>query len=473
MTVRSRLVPVLLAAVLTAAVGLSGQVVAVQPPADPVPQRPAVGRQLTVCPVQTGAGRAVRLGVVVAEGVTAGRLVGTELGSTTAAVDLDQPGSARQIAPRGSILLRTEGGFSAGTAAGVLATARTGPARGLTTLTCQTAGTQHWFTGVAADASQTTRLVLTNPDNAEAEVDLHFYGSDGPVGAPGSLGIVIPSTTTQEISLAGLLPGGVTGPLAVQVTTSRGRVSAYAQSTYRAKQQPAGEAWAEPMPAPQTSMVIAGVPGGRGERELVLATPSARRAQVTVEVLGADGVFAPADTASVDVDAESTQSAGLDDALDGEAVAVRLTSTEPITAAIVSTSDRGDAAPDVAVQPVATPVRGRGLLPYAFASGVTAQLVISNNGSEPASVQTTARTFGFEVAGEDEVTVEPGATSTVDLPDEASGFVEVRTDAAEVYAGVVLSTPSGDVAGLATGVVASAAAADPGGQVTMDPRTGR
>ena len=360
-TVR-RVLPAAVAAVLTAGLVVSAQLLPVEAPGATGQPVPTVGRQLTVCPVDRSAGDRTRLGAVVADGLSAGRLVGTELADSAdtadPVVDLDQAGSADQASVTGSVLLRSEGGFSDGAAGTVLTTTSTGPGQGIALAGCQPPSTQHWFTGVAASATQTTRLVLTNPDSAEATVDLHFFGPDGAIGAPGSLGIVVPASTTKSVSLTGLLPGEIDGPVAAQVTTSQGRVSAYAQSTYRASLQPAGDGVASSMPAPQSSLVIPGVPGGDGDRSLVLANPTDRRTTVTVEVMGADGTFAPADGATIDVNAQSTTTADLADALDGEAVAIRLTSPQSITAAVVSTSSRSGAAADVAVQTPTTAIRG-------------------------------------------------------------------------------------------------------------------
>lgn len=468
----NRILPVLVAVVVTGAAALSGLVLPSQSPT-PLDNRPVVlGRQLTVCPVQPGDGRRSQLGAVVADGVDAGRLVGTTLDSDRAVVELDTAASADQLNVGKAVVLRTERGFSAASAGAVLTTARTGGAQGISLAGCQAPGTEHWFTGVAASATQSTRLVLTNPDDAEAEIDLHFFGADGPVGAPGSLGIVVPGSTGKEISLTGLLPAGVRGPVAVQVGASRGRISAYAQSTYRNNLQPAGDGWAAPMPTPQTSLVIPGVPGGAGSRELVLANPNARRTQVKVEVLGADGTFVPADNATIDVNAQSTGAARLDGALDGEAVALRLTSDQPVTAALVSTSARRDAAADVAVQSPAAPIRGLGLHGYAFGTDLDGRLVVSNAGDQPATVEVDVRTFDLAEQPVDPLTLAPGTTAVVDLPDASSGFVAVRTESPAVYAGVVLSQPSGPVAGLATGAVVSAVAGAAGSQVSMDPRVG-
>ncbi len=139
---------------------------------------------------------------------------------------------------------------------------------------------------------------------------------------------------------------------------------------------------------------------------------------------------------------------------------------------MVSTSSRREAAADVAVQSVGTPIRGLALQGYAFGTDLTGRLLLSNDGDQPATVQVGVRTFARADRGSESVTVAPGSTATVELPDDGSGFVTVRTDSPAVYAGVVLSQPSGPVAGLATAALGSSVAGAAGLQVSMDPRTG-
>ena len=92
---------------------------------------------------------------------------------------------------------------------------------------CLAPGTEHWFVGVGRPKSDRTELVLTNPDDAQAEVDLRFYGQDGRVVVPGSPGcgrrgaLVAYGRVDQ--------PGQGQGPLSLAVQASEGRVTAVAK----------------------------------------------------------------------------------------------------------------------------------------------------------------------------------------------------------------------------------------------------
>ena len=84
----------------------------------------------------------------------------------------------------------------------------------------------------------------------------------------------------------------------------------------------------------------------------------------------------------------------------------------------------------------------------------------------------TAATFAPKARDDQELSLQPGATATVDLPDDADGYVLLRTDSTAVYAGVSLAQTSGSVAGLATAPVVSSAGVTAGGTVVFDPHAG-
>lgn len=470
--VRTRVILTLGAVVLTAALALSGYVL----PSAPVPggstQPPVIGRSLSLCTVSADvAGQKLELSAVVGPDVT-GSLTGTELGAATPAVTLSSANTATTFAPTRPVLLQTDGTVGSASAGAVISTVAAGPDEGVSLLPCVAPTTELWFTGLAASADQTSELVLTNPDRHQAEVDLHFFGPDGPVSAPGSLGVVVPGADTTSISLAGLLPNAVNGQVAVQAKVSVGRVSMLSHSTYRKDSQPAGGTWGVGGEA-ATSRVIPDVPAGDGSRQLVLANPGQRRSHVTVEVLGANGVFQPADNPTVDVDAQSTALVDLAGSLKGEAVTLRLTGTEPITASVTSTLTRKGAAADVATQSAAEPIRGVAIAPYAARKDLTGQLVLSNTGTDPAAATVTATDFDGGGLLTKDVSVDPGSTATVDLPAGKGGHLTVRTSATQLFAGITLSQPDGPVAGLTTAAVTSSLVNSAASRSTMDPSVGQ
>ena len=126
---------------------------------------------------------------------------------------------------------------------------------------CLAPATTHWFTGLGATDTDRTELVLTNADDAQASVDLRYYGPDGRVVVPGSPGLVIDARSTATVSLSNLVK--VDGPLAVAIQASQGRVSAVAKRTRAEGLRPIGVrlAGAQPRSRPDH-----GHPRGTGGR---------------------------------------------------------------------------------------------------------------------------------------------------------------------------------------------------------------
>ena len=169
---------------------------------------------------------------------------------------------------------------------------------------CLAPGTSHWFSGVAATEDDRTELILTNADDAQAQVDLRFYGPAGRVVVPGSPGLVVEARSTRSVSLTSLVRA--VGPLGVLVQSSQGRVSAVAKRTRSDGRTPIGADWQVPAGAPATTVVIPGVPEGVGGRQLVVTNPTERRASVQVQVLGLQGPYAPSGAEVIELAPEST-----------------------------------------------------------------------------------------------------------------------------------------------------------------------
>ena len=73
-------------------------------------------------------------------------------------------------------------------------------------------------------------------------------------------------------------------------------------------------------------------------------------------MLGLQGPYAPTGAETVEVAPESSATVDLAPGLAGEAGAVKLTSDQPVTGAVVSTSRRSGAQADLAIQSAAAPL---------------------------------------------------------------------------------------------------------------------
>jgi hypothetical protein len=310
-------------------------------------------------------------------------------------------------------------------------------------------GTTHWFSGLGATNDDRTELVLTNPDDAQAEVDLRYYGRLGRVVVPGSPGLVVDAHSSRTVSLSSALQ--TDGPLGLSVQASEGRVTAVAKRVRTVKQQPAGADWEVPSAAPSTAVTIPGVPGGAGGRQLVVTNPGPDRATVAVQVLGLQGAFAPSGAETLEVPPESSAAVELSTGLAGEAATVALSSDERVTGAVVSTSLRTGRPSDLAVQSATPPLVRTGLSAIATTSDAGSELVLSNVGADDVPVSFEVLSYDGVSLRKDEALLTAGSTATRRLTSPAPSYVVVSAPAgATVVGGLVLTQLDGKVAGLAT-----------------------
>ncbi len=403
-----------------------------------------------------------------------GTLVGTPLAGGSGDLEVTAPGTgAQQGDVRAPLLLTGEGALATAGSGAVTSLSAKGETAGLMGAPCLVAGTEQWFVGVGSSEEDRTELILSNPDDAQAEVDLRFYGPQGRVVVPGSPGVVVSARSSRAVSVSNLVDGD--GPLSVAVRASVGRVSAAARRIRTDDLQPAGADWQVPSVTPGPVVAVGGVPGGLGSRSLEVVNPGPDRASVSVEVLALSGPFAPAGADIVEIAPESTASVALESALAGESGSIRLTSTTPISAAVVSTSSRADAQPDLAVQSALAPLVRQGVSAVATTTNPSAsELVLSNAGDADAA--TTFRVVSYDgvVLREDDVLLAAGGTATRRITTPGPSYVVVDVpEGSSVTGSVTLTQPEGDVAGLATLPLVSPDVAGRAPSVGQDPAVAR
>jgi hypothetical protein len=418
--------------------------------------------------------------VVVASGPTdpgtddpTGRVTLGLLGQDQTDVTVDRQGRGatldRATAP---VQLLAEGTIAPTAVGAVLSRSSDGPEAGLQAAPCLVASTSAWLPGLASGASDRTELVLSNPDDAGATVDLAFYGRNGRVAVPGSPGVDVPARGSRSVSLSGLVDAE--GPLTASVQATTGRVAVAARRVRTAGDQPAGADWVVPAAVPARSVVVPAVPGDDGARELVVTNPGELRTTVNVSVLGLQGPFAPVGAETLELGPQSSGTVALADGLDGTGSGVALTSDQPVTAAVVSTSARGNAQPDIAVQPATPPLVRTGVGAVATTRNADAELVVSNAATTDVSVHFSVRSLqGVELRGGD-ILLAAGGSATRRLASPAPSYVVVQVpDGSSVTGGVDLVEPDGDVAGLASIPLVSPDTSGPAPVVEQDPAAGR
>lgn len=310
---------------------------------------PVVGA-LAVCPdvVQHGSAVQTRVSVGVArdaQTAAGGRIRGQRLGGGDSGhtVPLDRPGEvvvglAAGPQPADAYVVGAEGPLAAGLEVEQVARGDDGPLRGLAGLRCGPAGTEAWFLGGATVVGQQGVLVLANPDDAAATVDVTVLTARGPADARPGHGLLVAPRSRRTVPLDALAPDR--DLLAVHVVAARGRVAAAVRHTRWDGRTPAGVEWVPQAEPPSSEVVVPGVavspPSTPSPRRLLVANPGEQDTTVRVQLTTADGQLVPAGLEAVPVAAGSTTAVDLARSAAGGGLAVRVTSDGgPVLAAVL------------------------------------------------------------------------------------------------------------------------------------------
>ncbi|MDT7544395.1 MAG: hypothetical protein QOE99_505 [Actinomycetota bacterium] len=394
----------------------------------------------------------VSAGVAVAEkGVSGtGRLMAQPLSAkgAPALLPVDKPG---QVAvDLGSTLsgdaleVTARGPLAAGLELEQITRGEGGSSRGLAGLRCEAPKTEAWFVGGATQVGDSTTLVMANPDDTPALVDVVVYTSDGPADVRPGRGISIPGRKRASLGLDQIAPDKQW--LAVHVIVQRGRVAAAVRHARLEGRTPKGVEWVPQAQPPATTVVVPGLPQGPGRRILSVTNPGLDPTIVSLQLTTADGQFIPTGMDALEVPPGTTLATEL----------VPLTDKTPATVKVVSDGGpvvAGAFVYDLQEGPVreisyagsALPLSGPSLLTDLVINRPTESTLILTALDQAATVDVTpVAIVGIEgpVPAAKQVTVPAHRTTTLKmstfLPPGATGrlAVEVRPTAgsAPVYA---------------------------------------
>jgi hypothetical protein len=308
-----------------------------------------------------------------------------------------------------SLLVSAAGPMSAGATAALWSVETGKSSSGASAAWCQAGADDWWFTGVSTSVGATSDVVLTNSTPAIAVADLRFFGPDGAVEAAGERGIAVAPNSQQVLALGRFAPG--LDALTVNVHATTGRLTAALSTSLRSGVTPAGTEWIPAGADPSDHVLVDAGLGGADAQTLQVTNPGEREALVEVQVVGASGAFTPSGLDSVRVAPGAVVSEELTDVVDKEASAVLLSSTVPVTGAIVSTVSRPN---DVAVSapspvvaaPAVVPVIDDTDLEIAFSSAVRKGGAVQIDGFAENGQSTLGETFNL--AGQTTTTWTPG-----------------------------------------------------------------
>ena len=182
------------------------------------------------------AGLSVRVG---SGGIVGGLLRATEPGAAV----VESPATGATVPP----LL-----------AGVQSTlATTGDLRGLTTTSCAAAVADTWLVGGATTTGHRLRLLLANPAETPATVDVTVHGPDGRVRAPSGDAVDVPGRSSRAVFVDALAPE--LPAAAVHVTARAGRVQATLHASVLRGVVPGGTDDVAPAAPPSRRQIVPGI----------------------------------------------------------------------------------------------------------------------------------------------------------------------------------------------------------------------
>lgn len=325
----------------------------------------------------------------------------------------------RNAAPRGEAISVTQTGDESG-AVGFLAGTATGRGEGLTVASCPHILHDAWFNGLGAVEGHDAELVLVNPGDDEAVVELRAWSPVGEVQVPDGDALTLAPGETRRLAGSDLAAGEPL--LTVRVGRQRGVVVAAALESGSGPVR--GSDVQTAGPAPSCDVVVSGLPAGV-ERRLILTNPGNETANVEVSIVSAEsGTFVAEGLDDVTVEPGSVREIGLA----GEApagAAIQLSSSQPVTA-IVRSQSADDVADSVGLAslrsgPAAMPVVG------------DTQLTVV---APEADVEAQVEVFDAQMAslGTRELSVPRGSSASVAIGEVAEGGAYAVVQAEGGYA---------------------------------------
>jgi hypothetical protein len=384
----------------------------------PLPAFRAAAPAKTVAPVPADQGRVCPGGLLGQGDANASSL--TSIGSPTLVTDattsiadstLTTPNvSGGGGAPR-AISTQTNGSTTRPLIAGAQSQLASAPdLAGLAAAACGEATSDSWLVAGATTLGSTSLVLLSNPTQVQATVDLTVYTEAGRTDAPGARGLVVRARSQLVVPLAGIVPNVQAS--VVRVQASGGSVYASLQQSSVQGLSPQGVELVGPTAAPGKQLVIAGMTvaniarlsGGAesGSNRLPavrLLAPGTTAAHVTVTATS-DTTAGIVSTSDITLQGGTVREVTFDRLIDGS-YTVRVASDVPVVAAArtidaaaapgadqSATAQAEAATQDFAWFVANSPLQHKALL--AVPSGSAPTLHLMNTGKTDASVTLTS-----------------------------------------------------------------------------------
>jgi len=213
---------------------------------------------------------------------------------------------------------------------------------------CRGPVVSQWFVGASADVTTRGRLVVINSGLSDSIVDIQAFSENGKQQLQT---ITVKAKNYSVIPVDTFAPGDQS--LALLVEPQSGRVNSFMIDEQGEGLRSLGGDLVNSVSAANKSLIIPAIPTqkpARGQTNsqahvIRVLAPGQVDADVTVEVLTANGVFVPVGLKSRLITAGRVSEFRLEPEVSSEAFAIRITSTEPIVAAVksrISASGKSD-----------------------------------------------------------------------------------------------------------------------------------
>ncbi len=204
---------------------------------------------------------------------------------------------------------------------------------------CSAPASSQWFVGASADITTKGRLIIVNSGLSSAIVDVKVFTENGkqPLRS-----LEIPSKSYLVVPVDSLAPGDKT--LTVNVLPRSGRINSFMIDEQGKGLRALGGDLINPISAASKTLVIPAIPNqkkkpGQNTRSthvLRVLTPGEVDASVTAELISSDGVFTPVGLNARSVAAGLVTEFAFSPNISSSVFALKITSTEPIVAAVES-----------------------------------------------------------------------------------------------------------------------------------------
>jgi hypothetical protein len=199
---------------------------------------------------------------------------------------------------------------------------------GLPTAACGSPGTDFWFAGPGQHTAGRIQLYLMNASGQPADVTVDIFTDAGPLQDTRDTGITVPPHGMVVQSLATALRNSRS--VSLHVRASVGQVVAAVQE---GTGNGAGS-WLPATQAPGTHLLVPGLPSTAGTRQLYIAVPGVRDADVHVTAVTSRGTYVPTGSNGIDLPGGSVAQISLP-SLSGIPAALKLTASAPIIADVM------------------------------------------------------------------------------------------------------------------------------------------